>query len=131
MSISGWMDNGNWGVYTHMEKEMAPHSSVLAWRIPGTGKPGGLPSMGLHRVRHDWSELAAAAHTHTHTHTLKYYSTISKEWNFAICSNMAVPQRNYAKCSKLIEKDKYCMILYMWNLKNKTENRFVVAKDRG
>ena len=35
-----------------LEKEMATHSSVLAWRIPGTGKPGGLPSMGLHRVRH-------------------------------------------------------------------------------
>ena len=41
--------------------QMATHSSVLAWRIPGTGEPGGLPSMGLHRVRHDWSELAAAA----------------------------------------------------------------------
>ena len=37
------------------------HSSVLAWRIPGTGKPGGLPSMGLHRVGHDWGNLAAAA----------------------------------------------------------------------
>ena len=36
-----------------LEKEMATHSSVLAWRIPGTGEPGGLPSMGLHRVRHD------------------------------------------------------------------------------
>ena len=36
-----------------LEKEMATHSSVLAWRIPGTGKPGGLPSMGSHRVRHD------------------------------------------------------------------------------
>ena len=35
------------------EKEMATHSSVLAWRIPGTGKPGGLPSMGSHRVGHD------------------------------------------------------------------------------
>ena len=44
-----------------LEKEMAPHSSVLAWRIPGTGKPGGVPSMGLHRVGHDWSDLAAAA----------------------------------------------------------------------
>ena len=40
---------------------MATHSSVLAWRIPGTGHPGGLPSMGSHRVRHDWSDLAAAA----------------------------------------------------------------------
>ena len=36
-----------------LEKEMATHSSVLAWRIPGTGEPGGLPSMGLHRVGHD------------------------------------------------------------------------------
>ena len=40
---------------------MATHSSVLAWRIPGTGKPGGLPSLGSHRVGHDWSDLAAAA----------------------------------------------------------------------
>ena len=40
---------------------MATHSSVLAWRIPGTGEPHGLPSMGLHRVGHDWSDLAAAA----------------------------------------------------------------------
>ena len=44
-----------------LEKEMATHSSVLAWRIPGTGEPGGLPSMGSHRVRHNWSDLAAAA----------------------------------------------------------------------
>ena len=42
-----------------LEKGMATHSSVLAWRIPGTGEPGGLPSMGSHRVRHDWSDLAA------------------------------------------------------------------------
>ena len=40
-------------IYMLMEKETAPHSSVLAWRIPGMGEPGGLPSMGLHRVRHD------------------------------------------------------------------------------
>ena len=40
---------------------MATHSSVLAWRIPGTGEPGGLPSMGSHRVGHDGSNLAAAA----------------------------------------------------------------------
>jgi len=38
---------------TLLEKEMATHSSILAWRIPGTGEPGGLPSMGLHRVRHN------------------------------------------------------------------------------
>ena len=40
-----------------LEKEMATHSSILAWRIPGTGEPGGLPSMGLHRVGHNWSDL--------------------------------------------------------------------------
>ena len=43
-----------------LEKEMATHSSVLAWRIPGTAEPGVLPSMGSHRVRHNWSDLAAA-----------------------------------------------------------------------
>ena len=71
-----------------LEKEMATHSSVLAWRIPGMAEPGGLPSMGSHRVGHDWSDLAAAAekkkpahegntfsfdpilHTNTYTHTL-------------------------------------------------------------
>ena len=45
-----------WNIF--MEKEMATHSSVLAWRIPGTGEPGGLPYMGSHRVGHDWSGLA-------------------------------------------------------------------------
>ena len=44
-----------------LEKEMATHSSVLAWRIPGTVEPGGLLSMGSHRIRHNWSDLAAAA----------------------------------------------------------------------
>ena len=44
-----------------LEKEMATHSSFLAWRIPGTGEPGGLPSLGSHRVGHNWSDLAAAA----------------------------------------------------------------------
>ena len=44
-----------------LEKEMATHSSVLAWRIPGMGEPGGLPSKGSHRVGHNWSDLAVAA----------------------------------------------------------------------
>ena len=44
-----------------LEKETAIHSSVLAWRIPGTGEPGRLPSVGSHRVGHDYSDLAAAA----------------------------------------------------------------------
>ena len=44
-----------------LEQEMATHSSILAWRIPGTEEAGGLPSMGSHRVGHDWSDLAVAA----------------------------------------------------------------------
>ena len=43
------------------EKAMAPHASTLAWKIPWTAEPGGLPSMGSHRVGHDRSDLAAAA----------------------------------------------------------------------
>ena len=65
--LIGWWW-GNWELaYTStfhfhaLEKEIATHSSVLAWRIPGMGEPGGLPSMGSHRVGHDWSDLAEAA----------------------------------------------------------------------
>ena len=47
--------------WSSVEKEIATYSRVLAWRIPGMGKPGGLLSMGLHRVGHVWSDLAAAA----------------------------------------------------------------------
>ena len=48
-------------LFDALEKEMATHSSVLAWRIPGTAEPSGLSSMRSHRVGHDWSDLAAAA----------------------------------------------------------------------
>ena len=44
-----------------LDKEMATHSSVLAWRIPGMAEPGGLPCLGSHRVGHDWRDLAVAA----------------------------------------------------------------------
>ena len=61
--------------YKHaLEKEMVIHSSILAWRIPGTGEPGGLLSMGLHRVGHDWNNLAAAA-------------WVIKDWTFCLASN--------------------------------------------
>ena len=57
-----WLSNFTFTFHFHaLEEEMATHSSVLAWRIPGTGEPGGLPSMGSHRVGHDWSDLAAVA----------------------------------------------------------------------
>ena len=55
------LSNFTFTFYFHaLEKETATHSSVLAWRIPGMGEPGGLPSMESHRVRHNWSDLAAA-----------------------------------------------------------------------
>ena len=57
-----WLSDFTLTFHFHvLEKEMASLYSVLAWRIPGIGEPGGLPSMGSHRVRHDWSNLAAAA----------------------------------------------------------------------
>ena len=65
-----------------LEKEMATHSSVLAWRIPGTGELGGLPSMGSHRVGHDWSDLAAAVVT---------IIVLKKNCRNNYCSQRAVP----------------------------------------
>ena len=62
--IEGWTRLSYFTFTFHfpaLEKEMATHSSVLAWRTPGMVEPGGLPSMGSHRVRHDWSDSAAAA----------------------------------------------------------------------
>ena len=58
-----WLSDFTFTFHFHaLEKEMATHSSVLAWRIPGTGEPGRLPlSTGSHRVGHNWSDLAAAA----------------------------------------------------------------------
>ena len=57
-----WLSDFTFSFHFHaLEKEMATHSSTLAWRIPGMGEPGGLPSMGSHRVGHDCRDLAAAA----------------------------------------------------------------------
>ena len=55
-----WLSDFTFTFHFHaLENEMATHSSVLAWRIPGTGEPGRLLTMGSHRVRHEWSNLAA------------------------------------------------------------------------
>ena len=56
-----WLSDFTFTFHFHaLEKEMATHSSVLAWRIPGTGEPGGLPSMGSYRVGHDWSNSSSS-----------------------------------------------------------------------
>ena len=68
---------------------MATHSSILAWRIPGTEEPDGLPSMGSHRVGHDWSDLAAAAAAAAGIRNMYAYPTIvseEKKWVFT-CKN--------------------------------------------
>ena len=71
---------------------MATHSSVLAWRIPGTGESGGLPSMGLHRVGHDWSNLAAAAAVDIRqTLNLLHNAKPPPEWTAAAKSLQSCP----------------------------------------
>ena len=71
--------------FMHWRRKMATHSSVLAWRIPGTGEPGGLPSLGSHRVEHDWSDLAAAAHFYWRFHVsypvLRALHDLNHLWN--------------------------------------------------
>ena len=74
-------EDNNGTLWTTLEKAMAPYSSIPAWRIPGTGEPGGLLSMGSHRVGHDWSDLAAAAWTtlHIQTSQLRWNGLIPQE----------------------------------------------------
>ena len=78
---------------------MATHSSVLAWRIPGTGEPGGLLSMGSHRVRHDWSDLAVAAACALSMLALYFITTISttiQNFVFTILFiNLCMPNQIY------------------------------------
>ena len=66
-----------------LEQEMSTHSNILAWRIPVTGEPGGLPSMGSHRVGHDWWNLAAAA-SFLAIHGLHYVCVVTLEARTAI-----------------------------------------------
>ena len=66
-----------WDTSSHLKKKMATHSTVLAWRIPETAEPGGLPSIGSHRVGHNWSDAAAAA-------AAALYITWPKYWSFSI-----------------------------------------------
>ena len=63
--------------YKYLLVMIDTHSSVLAWRIPGTGEPGGLPSMGSHRVGHNGSDLAAAAESLTEKAMAPYSSTLA------------------------------------------------------
>ena len=89
----GWTQLSDFTFTFHfhaLEKEMATHSSVLAWRIPGTGEPGGLPSMGLHRVGHNWSDLVVNSEL-----SLICLLSIGIEINLRRTSNFC--QMNYLK----------------------------------
>ena len=90
---------------------MATHSSVLAWRIPGTGEPGGLPSMGSHGVGHDWSDLAA-------THFLLNASLISPIWieHSSPMLRKETKQRNSQRRAFLYLV--FCVFYHIWNIKH-------------
>ena len=70
---------------------MATHSSVLAWRIPGTAEPGGLPSVGSHRVGHDWSDLATVAAAAYFTHSFLCRKCESESVSPSVLSDSATP----------------------------------------
>ena len=131
------------------EKAMATHSSTVAWRIPGMGETGGLPSMGSHGVRHDWSDLAAAA-----KHALSFLNILkvktAKEflirikiiaWMLNYVSHLIYMclyvQHCYPPCSlfiavwktnvsiKLVGED--CEVSWVY-LRKKFQNRKIIAK---
>ena len=79
---------------------MATHSSALAWRIPGTGEPGGLLSTVSHRVRHDWSDLAAAAAAALWLRHDFYYMTVKIKLSY-----LQMIERNGINCYNGIIND--------------------------
>ena len=87
-------------------KEMATHSSVLAWRIPGTAEPSGVPSMGSHRVRHDWSDLAAA----TLQVSIEPHSQV---FSFSISHKISTP---YFYCWLLDHITNNITLKFMWKV---------------
>ena len=83
-----------------LEKEMAIHSSVLAWRISGTGEPGGLPSIGSHRVGHNWSDLVVVV-VKMQSHLVKHHSSISSVQSLSCVRLFATPW-NTARQASLV-----------------------------
>ena len=82
-----------------LEKETATHSSVLAWRVPGMGEPGGLPSMGSHRVGHDWSHLAAVAAA---AFSVRGHAHLSPGLNWSSCQLAHFPGTNHSQVSSAL-----------------------------
>ena len=103
-----WLSDFTFTFHFHaLEKEMATHSSVLAWRTPGTGEPRGLPSLGSHRVGHDWSDLAAAAAIQSNKYLQCYtfiFSIVVKyeELRYAICKKKLITLIIYVEALRLV-----------------------------
>ena len=87
-----------------LEKEMATHSSVLAWRIPGTGEPGGLPSVGSHSVGHNWGDLAVAVATTLITEVILFSLKSLKRINFTLSVKCFLKKRKTADPKKAERK---------------------------
>ena len=99
-----------------LEKEMATHSSILAWRIPETGEPGGLPSMGSHRVGCYWSDLAAAAAAAVGRITVFLFSWVAS----VLCTwwgNLPARMNRLEVHSTSKAKDIWCVSC--WNVEHK------------
>ena len=117
-----------------LEKEMATHSSVLAWRVPGTGEPGGLPSMGSHRVGHDWSDSSSSRSSsslktrgermyltviliHCHditsaTNTMVFFSTVNLCFGFSSSDSYFVLKFNLNEIKWWANKPYNCFLTY-------------------
>ena len=98
-----------------LEKEMATPSSVLAWRIPGTGEPGGLPSVGSHRVGHAWCDSAAAAAVAVVHYILMTYF-IHNIWSlylFMSCPYIPLPLPILTYYKQWCQEHLACMHVYM------------------
>ena len=110
---------------------MATHFSILAWRIPGTAEPGGLPSMGSHRVGHNWSDLAAYKYKEKwrnltirrHKTCLIFYQSSNPQWllsgdsysfknQFSLLVNITIshPLETLLKISKYIESESHSVV---------------------
>ena len=122
-----------------LEEEMATHSSILAWRIPGMGKPGGLPSMGSHRVRHDWSDLAAAAVAEA-LGVCRTWGRGNYQWEGLLIEiylsdilsweywKHVPPKKSFICCSFFIIST--CIALHLWETMLKVENKIEYVDGR-
>ena len=107
-----------------LEKEMATHTSVLAWRIPGTGEPGGLWSMGSHRVGHNWSDLAASKElsciNDLTASLLPFSGGCPHPFSPSVCASLPCSSLNWTNCffvcfpscCNAVSNNKLCTYIY-------------------